>query len=90
MDAVIILPDTIYNKENLKTVIELIKKKDSNNLLEAKVRDVIYNGTYTRIIAVYRKQEIKINVEVDEIYNKGDIIYLDLDEDWVWLIGSNK
>ena len=65
-------------------------KKDSNNLLEAKVRDVIYNGTYTRIIAVYRKQEIKINVEVDEIYNKGDIIYLDLDEDWVWLIGSNK
>lgn len=65
-----------------------IRKKDGDNVLEAKVRDVIYNGTFTRVIAVYKKQEIKINTEVDEIYHKGDIIYLDPDEDWVSLIGS--
>lgn len=67
-----------------------IRKKDASNWLEAKVRDVIYNGTFTRVIAVYNKQEIKINTEVDEEYSKGDIIYLDLDEDWVTLIGSDK
>lgn len=67
-----------------------IKKKDASNWLEAKVRDVIYNGTFTRVIAVYNKQEIKINTEVDEEYHKGDIIYLDLDENWVTLIGSDK
>lgn len=67
-----------------------IKKKDGPNVLEARVKDVIYNGTFTRIIAVYKKQEIKINVEVDEIYNKGDVIYLDPDEEWVALIGCDK
>lgn len=67
-----------------------VKKKLAANLLEAKVKDVVYNGTFTRIIAVYEKQELKINVEVDEIYSKGDIIYLDLDEDWAALIGSDK
>ena len=67
-----------------------IRKKDASNWLEAKVKDVIYNGTFIRIIAVYNKQEIKINTEVDEEYGKGDIIYLDLDEDWVTLIGSDK
>lgn len=67
-----------------------IRKKDGSNWLEAKVKDVIYNGTFIRIIAVYNKQEIKINVDVDEEYSKGDIIYLDLDEDWVSLIGSDK
>lgn len=67
-----------------------IKKNDGPNVLEAKVRDVIYNGTFTRVIAVYNKQEIKINTEVDEIYHKGDIIYLDPDEEWVWLVGSNN
>jgi len=67
-----------------------IKKKDGPHLLEAKVKDVIYNGTFTRVIAVYEKQEIKINTEVDEEYHKGDIIYLDLDEDWVALLGSDK
>lgn len=67
-----------------------IKKKQASNWLEAKVRDVIYNGTFTRVIAVYNKQEIKINTEVDEEYHKGDIIYLDLDENWVTLIGCDK
>ena len=67
-----------------------VKKKDTGHLLEAKVKDVIYNGTFTRVIATYDKKELKINVEVDEIYHKGDIIYLDLDEDWVALIGSDK
>ena len=67
-----------------------MKKKDTGNLLEAKVKDIVYNGTFTRIIAVYGKQELKINVEVDQIYEKGEVIYLDLDEDWVALIGSDK
>ena len=67
-----------------------IKKKDASNWLEAKVRDVIYNGTFIRVIAVYNKQEIKINTEVDEDFRKGDVIYLDLDENWVTLIGSDK
>ena len=67
-----------------------IKKKDGDSLLEAKVKDVIYNGTFTRVIAVYRKQEIKINVEVDEIYHKGDIVYLEIDSDWAFLVGSSK
>ena len=67
-----------------------IKKKNASNWLEAKVRDVIYNGTFTRIIVVYNKQEIKINTEVDEEYHKGDIVYLDLDENWITLIGSDK
>lgn len=67
-----------------------IKKKQASNWLEAKVRDVIYNGTFIRVIAVYKNQEIKINTEVDEEYHKGDIIYLDLDENWVTLIGSDK
>lgn len=67
-----------------------IKKKNTGNLLEAKVKDVIYNGTFTRVLASYERREIKINTEVDEIYHKGDIIYLDLDEDWVALIGSDN
>ena len=67
-----------------------IKRKDGVNVLEAKVRDVIYNGTFTRVIAVYQRQEIKINIEVDEECKKGDIIYLDIDEDWAALIGSDK
>lgn len=67
-----------------------VKKKDTGNLLEAKVKDIIYNGTFTRLIAVYQKKEIKINVEVDEEYVKGEVIYLELDSDWVALIGSDK
>lgn len=67
-----------------------IKKKQSSNWLESKVRDVVYNGTFIRVIAVYNGQEIKINTDVDEEYHKGDIIYLDLDENWVTLIGSDK
>jgi len=67
-----------------------VKKNNGPNVLEAKVKDVIYNGTFIRIIAVYRKQEIKINTEVDEIYHKGDIIYLDPDESLVCLIGSKN
>ena len=67
-----------------------VKKNNGPNVLEAKVRDVIYNGTFNRVIATYNKQEIKINTEVDEVYHKGDIIYLDPDENLVCLIGSNK
>lgn len=67
-----------------------IKKKDGFSLLEAKVKDVIYNGVFTRIIASYKKQEIKINVEVIEEYKKGDIIYLEIDSEWSYLIGSKS
>lgn len=63
-----------------------VLKKDTGHLLEAKVKDVIYHGTFIRIIALYEKSEIKINVEVDLEYHKGDIIYLEIDEDWVSLI----
>ncbi|MBQ8681609.1 MAG: ABC transporter ATP-binding protein [Bacilli bacterium] len=67
-----------------------IKRKDASNWLEAKVKDVIYNGNFTRVIAIYQNQEIKINTEVDEEYHKGDIIYLDLDENWVTLIRGDN
>ena len=67
-----------------------VSKKEHDHLLEAKVRDVIYNGTFIRLIAVYERKEIKINVEVDEEYHKGDIIYLDIDSEWVALIGSDQ
>ena len=67
-----------------------IKKKDGFSLLEAKVKDVIYNGVFTRIIASYKRQEIKINVEVIEEYKKGDVIYLEIDSEWSYLIGSKS
>ena len=67
-----------------------IKKKNTSNWLEAKVKDVIYNGNFTRVMAVYQGQEIKINTDVDDEYRKGDVIYLDLDENWVTLIRSDN
>ena len=67
-----------------------MKKKNASNLIEAKIRDVIYNGTFTRLIVVFEKKEIKINIEVTEDYKKGDIVYLDIDEDWAVVIGSDK
>lgn len=67
-----------------------VKKKNASNLIEAKIRDVIYNGTFTRLIVVFEKKEIKINIEVTEDYKKGDIVYLDIDEDWAVVIGSDK
>lgn len=67
-----------------------IKKKNHGNLLEAKVKDIIYNGTFTRVLVSYERREIKINTEVDEIYQKGDIVYLEIDSDWVALIGNDK
>lgn len=67
-----------------------VKNKNTGNLLRAKVRDVIYNGTFTRLIVLFEKQELKINLDVEEEYHKGDIVYLDLDEDSVVLFGEKN
>jgi len=63
-----------------------VKNKEVGNVLEAKVRDVIYNGNFTRLIVMLGKKEVKINLDVDLEYKKGDIVYLDLDEDNVVIL----
>ena len=71
--------------ENIK-----ILNKNTGNLLEAKIKDTIYNGDFTRIIVLYNKNEIKINIESDIEYRKGDVVYLDFDEDKITILGSDE
>lgn len=66
-----------------------VKVKNTGHLVEAKVRDVIYNGTFIRMIVMFLGQEVKINLDVEEEYHKGDIVYLDFDEERVQLFKEN-
>jgi len=75
----------IIRPENIK-----IKNKNTGNLLEAKIKDTIYNGDFTRIIVSYDNKEIKINIDTDENLQKEDTIFLDFDEDKITVLGSDN
>lgn len=64
--------DKIYimvRPENIK-----VRSNSKENNLEVKVKENIYNGTMTRLIASYNNQELKINVEADLNYLEDKII----------------
>ena len=64
--------DKIYimiRPENIK-----VRSNSKENNLEVKVKENIYNGTMTRLIASYNNQELKINVEADLNYHEDKII----------------
>lgn len=75
----------VVRPENIR-----VEKKNTSNYLEAKVKDTIYNGDFTRLIVSYEKKEIKINVDTDKEYNKGDIVYLNLEEEFVTVLGDKN
>jgi len=75
----------VVRPENIR-----VEKKNTSNYLEAKVKDTIYNGDFTRLIVSYEKKEIKINVDNDKEYNKGDIVYLNLEEEFVTVLGDKN
>lgn len=83
--------DKIYLMARPEAII--VKRKDADNgrLLEAKVKDVIYNGSFIRLLVSFEKKELKINLEQDKInYRKGDIVYLDFKEDKIVLISGDS
>jgi len=74
----------VVRPENIR-----VEKKNTSNYLEAKVKDSIYNGDFTRLIVTYEKKEIKINIDTDKEYSKGDIVYLNFEEEFVTVLGDN-
>ena len=75
----------VVRPENIR-----VEKKIINNGLEVKVKDTIYNGDFTRLIVGYNKKEIKINIDTDQDYKKGDIIYISFDYDFVTILGEDN
>lgn len=70
-----------------------IKRRDLDNgrLLEAKVKDVIYNGSFARLLVSFEQKELKINLFEDNIdYQKGDIVYLNFDCDKIVLLDGDS
>ena len=74
----------VVRPENIR-----VEKSNTSNYLEAKVKESIYNGDFTRLIVAYDKKEIKINIDTDREYNKGDIVYLNFEEEFVTVLGDN-
>ena len=74
----------VVRPENIR-----VEKNNTSNYLEAKVKESIYNGDFTRLIVTYDKKEIKINIDTDKEYNKGDLVYLNFEEEFVTVLGDN-
>lgn len=85
------LPNDINenDKVNIITRPEKIKVhlEKKENYLEVKVKELIYNGSFKRLNAIYNDKEIKINIDIDDRHNyeKDETIYLELDKDIVVL-----
>jgi spermidine/putrescine transport system ATP-binding protein len=57
-----------------------VKKHHTGNLIESQVRDIIYNGNFTKLIVYLEKKELKIQLNDDDVdYHKRDIVYLTMD-----------
>lgn len=67
----------IIRPENFK----MLKKSNKINSFEVKVREHIYDGAFTKIIASMAKhKDLKINVDKDsELFEKNEISYLEWD-----------
>lgn len=64
-----------------------VLKKKTNKAVEVKVRDVIYNGSFVRLIVMFGRKELKINLDSEDLdYEKGDFVYLEFDADEVVLL----
>lgn len=73
----------VVRPENIK-----VGKNSINNSLEVKVKDSIYNGDFTRLIVSYNRKEIKINIDTDLDYKKGDILYINFEQDFITVLGE--
>ncbi len=63
-------------------------EKKGIHCVEAKVRDTIYNGNFTRLNVTVEKKEIKINLERgdDQDYRRGEQVFLEFQANEVVLI----
>ena len=68
-----------------------VLKKSTDRSIEVKVRDVIYNGSFVRLLVLLGRKELKINLDSEDMdYKKGDFIYLEFDSDEVVLLGRDE
>ena len=75
----------VIRPENIR-----VEKKNPSNYLEATVKDTIYNGNFIRLIVAYDKKELKVNVDTDKEYKKGDIVYLNFEEEFITILGEQN
>lgn len=67
-----------------------LRKKFDEKAIEVKVRDVIYQGSFVRLIVMLGRKEIKVNLDSEDMdYKKGDLVYLDMDADEIVLLGCD-